>query len=349
VDSWKSWWKSSSCRSVHDRLAALGKYLDPQLPLLALRIFGVGILVQSADAVLQQLAEEQWAAFRVEASSLKHVQAVFRFHDAAAGALQRLKRPHSFLNEHVLFLSDGKRYLLTGSLYDAPWQFECRSLPEWDPEFVHYYVFEPVLLDLLKKIGVLVWHSAAVEKNGRAILLPGISGSGKSTTTLNLLTLGYGFLADDVALLRLRGDSVEVTGHDRELYVTRESLDLVPEWRAFRGGERVRKGRRWKYRVDLTAQRSTRPKPPVARTLLFPRVTRGRKTTLQLMSESEALLECLAQPPKEYPISPLGLMVLESHFDLYATLASSASCYRLLLGSDQEDVRNVLSTLHRRS
>jgi hypothetical protein len=324
------------------------KYLDPQLPLAAFRIFGVGILFQSADATLQKLAEVQWAAFRVDASALRHVQAVFRFHDPAAGALQRLKRPHSFLNEHVLFLSDGKRYLLTGSLYDPPWQFECRSLPDWDPEFVHYYVFEPVLLDILKKAGVLVWHSAAVEKNGRAILLPGISGSGKSTTTLNLLTLGYGFLADDVSLLRLRGDDVEVTGHDRELYVTQESLDLVPEWRTFCGGERTRKGRRWKYQVDLTAQRSTRAKPPVARTLLFPRVTRGRKTTLQKMTGTEALLECLAQPPKEYPISPLGLMVLESHFDLYAQLVASASSYRLLLGSDQQGVRDVLATLHRR-
>lgn len=325
------------------------RLLDPQLPLAAFRIFGAGILFQSADAALQKTAEMQWDAFRVAPAALKDVQAVFRFHGDASGALPKLKRPHSFLNEHVLFLSDGKRYLLTGSLYDAPWQFECRALPQWDPEFVHYYVFEPVLLDVLKKVGVLVWHSAAVEKEGRAILLPGVSGSGKSTTTLNLLRLGYRFLADDVTLLRMRGDAVEATGHDNELYVTQQSLDLLPEWEKARGGERVRKGSRWKYRLDLSAQRSTRRAPPVAATMLFPRVHKGRKTTLHEMTETEALLECLAQPPKEYPISPLGMIVLENQFELYSRLAASASCYRLLLGSDQDEVRAVLATLHRRA
>ncbi len=319
-------------------------YLDPNLTTNAFSISGVSILVQAADRTLRQLIKKHWGPLEVSSAMATNVQSIFQFSDHGAGPLPRLKRWQWFTNEHFLLLSDGKRYLITGYMYDRPWQFHCRSLPGWDPEFIYYYVFEPILLDVLKKAGILVWHSAAVARDGVAILLPGVSGSGKSTTTLNLLRLGYQFLGDDMVLLRQKGDGLEVSGFETGLFLTDRSLELLPEWKKFKRGRRLKKGQRWKYRIELATKRpKVGTKPPLAKVLLFPHVTRGQTTRLEKLTETEALLECLRQEPKEFPASIMGGSSLESQFEIYSRLVRSKRCYRLHLGSNQSEVRDVLS------
>ena len=322
------------------------KYLDPGSPADAFCVSGHGILFQSSDPAVRSLVRTHWGAYAVPASSVERLRAVFRFSGDSNPPLQRLKRLHSFVNEHFLFLSDGRRYLLTGYLYDYPWQFHCGALPEWSPDFIYYYIVEPVLLDFLKKHGLLMWHSAAVAKDGSAVLLPGVSGRGKSTTALNFLALGYQFLADDLVLLRARGASLEASGHESGLYLTDQSLRLLPEWKKFKRGRRYKKGQRWKYLIDLKGFRpAENSEPPRVKFLLFPQVSRGRGTHLQELTQTQAILECMRQVPKEHPSVILGPSVLESQFEIYSRLVSSARCYRLRLGTDQSQVRAVLSQL----
>jgi hypothetical protein len=325
---------------------ACAKYLDAGLPTEAFCISGIGILFQTSDPALRRLVRKHWAPLQVPLSRLKTVQAVFQFSDGSLPTLPRLRKPQYFINEHVLVLSDRRRYLLTGYLYEHPWQFHCRPLPDWEPEFIYYYLFEPILLDVLKKLGVLVWHSAAVVRDGAAVLLAGVSGSGKSTTTLNFLNIGYSFLADDVVLLRRRGADVEAAGHESALFLTDESLRLLPEWKKLRRGRRFKKGRQWKSRIDLNGHRpEPGSAPAVVKLLLFPHVTKHGETRLEKLTRAEALLECFGQVPKEYPASILGPTVLQSVFEFYSGLVRSAPCYRIRLGADQQQTREVLSRL----
>jgi hypothetical protein len=309
------------------------------------RIAGLDIDVETDDRALRALVLTHWGRFVVAATSRRRPDAVFRFTDRGAPPLPRLKTWTGFSNDHVIVLSDGKRYLLTGYCYDRPWQFDCRSLPAWDPEFVYYYVFEPVLHDVLKRLGVLAWHCAVVERGGAAALLPGVSGSGKSTTTLNLLTSGFRFLADDAALLRVKGRALEVFGLDTSVFVTERSLRLLPEWRPLVLPERHRKGRQWKYQVDLTHVRSKRRSAPIVKYLLFPHVAGGSATRLERLTPAAALLECLKQTPKEFPSSLLGPAAVEAQFEIYSLLSRSAAAYRVHLGSDQAAVRAALARL----
>lgn len=50
--------------------------------------------------------------------------------------------------------------------------------------------------------GEMAIHCSALQKDGKAILISGNSGSGKSTTTAALLEQGFTLLADDVAVVR---------------------------------------------------------------------------------------------------------------------------------------------------
>ncbi len=51
--------------------------------------------------------------------------------------------------------------------------------------------------------GEMAIHCSALAKDGKAILVAGTSGSGKSTTTAALLEKGFSLMADDVALVRV--------------------------------------------------------------------------------------------------------------------------------------------------
>ena len=57
-------------------------------------------------------------------------------------------------------------------------------------------------------------HATAVARNGRAVLLLGPSGSGKSDLALRLLDHGFSLVSDDRTLVRLDGERLIATAPD---------------------------------------------------------------------------------------------------------------------------------------
>jgi hypothetical protein len=310
----------------------------------AYRIAGNTITFRTADPVLRQLFRDHWGQFRIPARNVTGVHVAFRITQPGPSDPIALKSWHGFVSDHFVFLSDRKRYLLTGYLRAHPWQVDCVTLARWDPRFVYYHVIEPLLLDLLKRLGVLVWHGAAVVKDQRAVLLSGVSGSGKSTTTMNLLRLGYRFIADDVVLLRAGKAGIEVTGWEQAVFLTNRSLTLLPEWRRLCSGRRQKRGNQWKHRIDLRRFAAPADRAAVVKSLLFPQVVSGTRTSLERLSRTSALLQCLQQPPKEFPATILPAAV-DRQLDIYTRLVRTAASYRVHLGGEQEHVRTVLARL----
>jgi HprK-related kinase A len=74
----------------------------------------------------------------------------------------------------------------------------------------------------------LMIHSAVVEKNGRAAILPAPSGSGKSTLCAALVSKGWRLLSDELALLRL--DSGEIVPLPRPISLKNSSIGLISEY-----------------------------------------------------------------------------------------------------------------------
>lgn len=89
------------------------------------------------------------------------------------------------------------------SLYDRPrsqgwwWADDADYLAVWDPGAP----LRNVLHWALRSRGLQLAHGAAVGRGGRGILLTGRGGSGKSTTSLSLVTEGWQYVADDYCLL----------------------------------------------------------------------------------------------------------------------------------------------------
>jgi hypothetical protein len=83
------------------------------------------------------------------------------------------------------------------------------------------------VLDRLRAQGILGTHAGVVEFEGRALLLSGRSGRGKSTLTLGLVRRGAGWLTDELALIA--PDDVTMLPYPRALHVSPATADLLPE------------------------------------------------------------------------------------------------------------------------
>jgi hypothetical protein len=71
----------------------------------------------------------------------------------------------------------------------------------------------------------LLFHSGAVERGGGAVLFPGESGTGKSTTVAACVRRGFGYLTDEMVALDL--DSGAVQGWSRPIMLTPWALSAV--------------------------------------------------------------------------------------------------------------------------
>lgn len=81
--------------------------------------------------------------------------------------------------------------------------------------------------------GVQLLHAGLIASNGAGVLLPGESGTGKSTTSLASLTQGLEYLGDDFIGLERAGND-EFCGHAvfNTVCIARENLGRFPDLRA---------------------------------------------------------------------------------------------------------------------
>ena len=83
------------------------------------------------------------------------------------------------------------------------------------------------VLDGLHTRGIVGTHAGVVAIDGRAVLLSGRSGRGKSTLTLGLVRGGAEWLSDELALVA--ADDVTILPFPRALHVSPATANLLPE------------------------------------------------------------------------------------------------------------------------
>ena len=90
----------------------------------------------------------------------------------------------------------------------------------------------------------LIIHGAVVEREGRAVVMPGISGAGKSTLTAALVANGWRLLSDEVTIIDPRNGMLRP--HPRPISLKNETIGLIagryPQLAAKRHYEGTTKG-----------------------------------------------------------------------------------------------------------
>jgi HprK-related kinase A len=181
----------------------------------------------------------------------------------------------------------------------------------------------------------LVLHAGVVERQGHAVVLPALPGSGKSTLTAALVCRGYRLLSDEFAIVRLSDGMV--VPMLKPLALKNESIDVI---RAFAPGAvigpsfpRTRKGTVAHMAPDeaSVAGRRTAARPSL---VVFPKYVAGSELQSAPVLRSRAFTRLAVNSFNYAKLGPQG-------FDAVGELVESCECYSLQYSSLDEAVQTV--------
>jgi hypothetical protein len=89
--------------------------------------------------------------------------------------------------------------------------------------------FYPMVVEWFRNVGTYLIHCGAVAMNGKAIILIGPPGSGKSTHVLRMLCRGADFLADDILILHREGEALALMPFREVANLGEESVRRFPD------------------------------------------------------------------------------------------------------------------------
>lgn len=192
-----------------------------------------------------------------------------------------------------------------------------------------------VLVFLLRRAG---WHhvhaATARDPQGRDWLFAGNAEAGKSTTAALLATKGWAVGGDDITLLARHEGGVEAIAQRAPIALRPGGFALLGRT----GGAPARGGRKTAFfPEELGGTWASRITP---RIIVFPRVE-GEQTRAEPMKAREALAE-LVRWSAWVVLEPA---LAQEHLDLLSGLARQARCYRLALGPDLFNGRDLLMEL----
>jgi len=168
----------------------------------------------------------------------------------------------------------------------------------------------------------LAIHSAVVEKNGQAVILPGVPGAGKSTLCAALALSGWRLFSDEMALLE--PDSGQLVSNPRPISLKNESIQVIRDFSSEAVfGTTIR---------DTTKGTVAHLKPPEASVLrceekatptriIFPAFRKGARTSLSPVTRSRAFMT-LCDNAFNYSI--LG----KRGFDRIRSLIDNCECHQ---------------------
>jgi len=164
-------------------------------------------------------------------------------------------------------------------------------------------------------------HAAVLEKNGRAVVLPGDPGAGKSTLTAALMLSGWRLLSDEITLID-RDDGMLV-GLARPVSLKNASIEVIQ--RAFPDAvigapaHDTHKGTVAHVRpsADSVARVNQKARPAW---VIFPRWKQGSEARLSPHSRADAMLHTASHAFNYSLLGGLG-------FELNAALMDACTCY----------------------
>jgi len=167
----------------------------------------------------------------------------------------------------------------------------------------------------------LLLHSAVIERDGCAVIMPAPPGSGKSTLCAGLVHRGWRLLSDELALISLADASITPLG--RPISLKNQSIDII---RNFAPGavfshtvHDTSKGSVALLKVPAEhlrrIQDAARP-----RWVIFPKYVAGSKAQLSARSKANSMLE-LGRNSFNYMV--LGL----KGFEVLSRVIDASDCY----------------------
>jgi len=183
----------------------------------------------------------------------------------------------------------------------------------------------------------LLLHAGAVERSGRAVLLPAQPGSGKSTLTAALTCSGFRLLSDEFGVVDLNDGMLLPL--PRPIALKNESIEVIREFApdALIGPSfpKTRKGTVAHLAPDrLSVDRRGVPAHP--RAIVFPKYVPGEPVSLEAVSPARAFVKLAGNAFNYEVLGPAA-------FDAVRVVVQGSECFRLRYG----DLHDAISAVRR--
>ena len=194
------------------------------------------------------------------------------------------------------------------------------------------------LAQLLARRGLHVIHAAALERNGCGVLIPGLSGSGKSTSCVALMRGGYRCLSDDKPFLRETENGLELLAFPEMIDVTDQTIAFFPELRERTTAIEVGYRKKRFYAEMLYPGSTVDAVTPSV--ILFPQISEESTSRVERLPSARALEALLP-----HSLLCFDREVSVRHFGLLSRLVETTACYRLHFGRDVMDLPSLIDPL----
>ena len=256
-------------------------------------------------------------------------------------------------NDNLLWWRSRQKFIrcdFTGN----PWQvtIQYAAMPKVpNPAFLDPLTSDVLFLfrNALKRLGLICIHSGTVAKNGRGVLIPAVSGGGKTTTVLQLIRHNFKYISEDQVFLRENGRGIEALGYPSNLGLLDKSVSFFPELKFLEKTPYVQCGDRYKKSLGLKKLRELYPgclaKKTQVKLLVFPKISRVRKARVEKISKPQALVQMLREDNWDYDAGMKDSVALKKQWELYSRLCQSVPAYRLYVGRMSAEIPKLISKL----
>jgi hypothetical protein len=214
------------------------------------------------------------------------------------------------------------------------WVKESSEVPWWECTFSFRILLHLWTQDLPAQLV----HAGAIAKDGEAFLITGKSGSGKSTSCLNLLRAGYQYLGDDYVWLEL-GKEVAVHTLYQTAKIEPENVDeRFQDWKPFIQNKDLYRKQKAIFDVHQLFPASAIPSATL-KGILLPKVLDQESTTMMKSSATHALMAMAPTTLHHLPHNRVG------SYQKMTDVSASLPAYHWHLGRDKNAFLNSFSTL----
>ena len=225
-----------------------------------------------------------------------------------------------FLDGGIAKLSDTTIELwLTASIFESG-RFEDITLVALQP--------------WLRRNGRYLIHASGVVLDDHALLTVGSSGSGKTTTCLNLTLNGWQMLANDVVLVEDRGDQLIAWPVPDNITIRPKTFTLLPQLRTFPFGDQTinRHGQPEDKLPAAVLVGENWAVPSPVRVICFPTIVDQRETTFAPQMSAIALALLMQESIDLWDES-----AFDTHTQVLDRLTRQATCVAATLGDDLDE------------
>ncbi len=123
--------------------------------------------------------------------------------------------------------------------------------PQAEQREIELFFLGSAMAVVLMQRGIIPFHGSAFEKDGKAIIISGSSGAGKSSLLRFFLNEGYNALTDDVCALSIENDKVIITPSFPSSKIWEDVMDV---FNLEKSAEKQLRPSINKYRIDFDKQ-----------------------------------------------------------------------------------------------